>query len=133
MATADARHYVREVLGAVLTHPNGTMRFLRSYTPAGGDGTVSAHIGKTGTPVNQNNLVTDKFITGSLVAGGRYFSYLVMVRSQNPAKYPLGQRLSAGDFAPLVAHLLDEIDSLPSALPLRRKLVVNAVGLKDRT
>jgi len=132
MATADARHFVREVLGAVLTHPNGTMRFLRPYTPAGSDGTVSAHIGKTGTPVNQNNLVTDKFITGSLVAGGSYFSYLVMVRSQNPAKYPLGQRLSAGDFAPLVAYLLDEIDSLHSALPSRRKLVVKAGGVKDR-
>ena len=113
LGAPDARQYVREVLGAVLTHPRGTMHFLQAFTPVANP-TISAHIGKTGTPVNDNKFPTDKFVTGSLVASGQYYSYLVMVRAPNPAKYPLGQRLSLGDFAPLVTTLLTQIDGLAS-------------------
>lgn len=127
LASGAAKAYVREALSAVLTHPRGTLHFLQAYTPRGSQGAVSAHIGKTGTPVNQGNQVTDKIITGSVVRNGRYYSYLVMVRAPNPGKYPLGQRLLADHFAPLLTFLLDQIQTLPASQG-RNKFVRISLG-----
>lgn len=108
IANADQGAYIRAVLEAVIAHPRGTMHFLNAYTSKKNE-RVSGHIGKTGTPVNAGKFATDKFVTGAVVLDGRYFSYLVLVRAPNPAKYPLGERVSARDFAPLVLALLAEI------------------------
>lgn len=117
--TPEARVYSRAVLSAVLTHPHGTMRFLREFTPDA-DPSIAAHMGKTGTPVNQNNIATDKLVIGSLVKNGHYYSYLVMIRAPNPGKYPLGRKLEVRYFAPLVTTLLEEIGDIQS----RQKSVV---------
>lgn len=119
----NARAYVRDVLTAVLSHPTGTMRFLRAYTPAGSHGTVSAHIGKTGTPVGENNMVSDKLVTGSLIQNGHYYSYLFLVRAANPGKVPLGRHLKADHFAPMITALLEEIADTNASKTAERKLI----------
>ena len=123
LADEASRAYVREVLTAVLSHPAGTMRFLRAYTPVGNHGAVSAHLGKTGTPVGEGNKVSDKFVTGSLIQDGRYYSYFFLVRAANPGKVPLGRHLKADHFAPMITALLDEIASAEAGKVTGRKLI----------
>jgi len=123
LSDEHARTYVREVLTAVLSHPAGTMRFLRAYTAAGSQGLVSAHLGKTGTPVGEGNKVSDKLVTGSLIQDGRYYSYFFLVRAANPGKLALGRHLRADHFAPMITTLLDEIASAGAINTTGRKLI----------
>jgi hypothetical protein len=116
LARPEDRQFVRDVLSAPITHRRGTMHFLLPFA-ASTNPHVSAHLGKTGTPVNDEKLATDKFITGGLISGGNYYSYLVMVRAPNPAKFPLGRDLSARDFGPLVTTLLNQIDGVQASPP----------------
>jgi hypothetical protein len=123
LANDQARTYVRDVLAAVLSHPAGTMRFLRAYTHLASHDAVSAHIGKTGTPVGEGNLVSDKLVTGSLIQNGRYYSYLFLVRAANPGKLPLGRHLKADYFAPMITALLNEITDADAGKVSGRKLI----------
>lgn len=123
LSDEPSRAYVREVLMAVLSHPAGTMRFLRAYTPVGSHGVVSAHIGKTGTPVGDDNMVSDKLVTGSLIQDGHYYSYFFLVRAANPGKVPLGHHLKADHFAPMITALLDEIAVADAGNATGRKLI----------
>lgn len=107
LATPQARQFVRDVLGAVVAHPQGTLRFLAGLAPGGT--AVTAHLAKTGTPVNGANQATDKFVTGALLHRGRYFSYLLLVRAPHPGPFPLGQGLTAQDFRPLLDALLQQV------------------------